>query len=301
MILELFVKNDLDKNQLALLDNHSFLNVMNILIGEIQYIELEIEDYDILKPAKELCYNIKDELMDSQLALQRAKQYQVNRNEIEKSIKRVFEKYPQYEKNDILKQDVENIISVLNILAVRANEIVERATDPDKWLIFKTDYLLKDFTNFFNAVEKNSKGRYHIVKNIANQEEKDYLVYLNFDGDENGEIKLPMIFKDVMRDLVANARKYTKPGGTIEMGLSAKNGKLFFVVKDNGMGIPEADLPFVANFGFRASNTTEIPTKGGGFGLTKALNITKGFNGNMWIDSTLNKGTTIKIELPLPN
>lgn len=301
MLVELTPKTELDKNQEALLDNHSFLNVMNILIGELQIIAPEVDDVEILDPAIQLCFDIKDELMNGELALARAQQYDFNRDEIEKSIERVLEKYPEYQKNDLLKEDIDNVISVLDVLAIRAKEIVDRAAEPNKWLNFKTDALLKDFTQFFNAVEKNSKGRYRIVKNIANQEDGDYLIHLNFEGNENDEIQLPMIFKDVMRDLVANARKYTKPGGALEMGLALKKDKLVFAVKDSGMGIPKADLPYVADFGFRASNAVDMPTKGGGFGLTKALNVTKRFNGKMFIESKEGVGTTIKIELPLPN
>jgi signal transduction histidine kinase len=38
---------------------------------------------------------------------------------------------------------------------------------------------------------------------------------------------------------------------------------------------------------------------GGGFGLTKALYVTTQCSGNLWVDSVLNKGTKITLEVPL--
>ena len=73
------------------------------------------------------------------------------------------------------------------------------------------------------------------------------------------------------------------------------------VVRDSGMGIPADELDKVVQFGYRASNVKDkVRTMGGGFGLTKAYKVVKGLGGRMWIESELNKGTSVKFELPVP-
>ncbi|MFP4244276.1 MAG: sensor histidine kinase, partial [Ectothiorhodospira sp.] len=108
----------------------------------------------------------------------------------------------------------------------------------------------------------------------------------------------PAVFQDVIRDLLANARKYTPPGGRILAGLKDTGSELRFVVEDSGMGIPEHQIQQVVDFGFRADNVRDRRTQGGGFGLTKAYWVTRRCGGRMWIDSALGLGTRIRIQLP---
>jgi signal transduction histidine kinase len=106
--------------------------------------------------------------------------------------------------------------------------------------------------------------------------------------------------KDVIRDLIANARKYTQAGGRINIGISQKEDAFKFVVEDNGYGIPSNELQSIVEFGYRGSNVeSSIRTMGGGFGLTKALYVTQKYLGKFWIDSELDKGTKITLEIPV--
>ena len=72
-----------------------------------------------------------------------------------------------------------------------------------------------DFRSFFEAIEKNSKGRYRILYNAARKEQQDYYIDFKFETAGGGTLLMPPVFQDTMRDLIANARKYTAPGGSI--------------------------------------------------------------------------------------
>ena len=113
-------------------------------------------------------------------------------------------------------------------------------------------------------------------------------------------VSLPLVFKDVMRDLLANARKYTAPGGTISVGLHETADVLKFTIQDTGRGIPPGELQTVVHYRKRGSNVADVRTMGGGFGLTKAFLVTKQFGGRFWIRSELGVGTRIRIEIPRP-
>ena len=49
--------------------------------------------------------------------------------------------------------------------------------------------------------------------------------------------------EQVLINIVSNATKYTKPGGRIELRAAKDAEHVYFKVSDNGIGIPEKDLP----------------------------------------------------------
>ncbi|MFP4214259.1 MAG: sensor histidine kinase [Desulfohalobiaceae bacterium] len=152
----------------------------------------------------------------------------------------------------------------------------------------------------FSAIEKNSKGKYRFLYNLAAQDNSAYFLHLKFESVDQEVIRMPPVFQDVMRDLIANARKYTAPGGKVLAGLLDDGQSLRFTVEDTGRGIPEKELEKVVDFGYRGSNVEDKPTMGGGFGVTKAYWVTKKFRGRMWIDSGEGRGTRIDIHIPRP-
>jgi signal transduction histidine kinase len=198
-----------------------------------------------------------------------------------------------------IEESLSNIKSVLNILEVRSHEILARFEEPDKWIAHKTGELKQNLADVFAAIEKNSKGRYFIVYNIASKSPNDYIVDLNIDSVDGDIIYMPPVLQDVLRDIVANARKYSNPGGRISAGFKDDGQFLKIVVQDEGRGIPEDQITEVVNYGKRASNVGEKETMGGGFGLTKAYFITKQFGGRMWIKSGEGEGTTVRIQIPV--
>lgn len=195
----------------------------------------------------------------------------------------------------------ENFTNVFSVMFVRMAELKKRLNTPDNWEKISITDFKADFSKFFSAMENNSKGRYRIIRNIAEQEEQDYLVNFEIDSCHNGYITMPLLLKDVVRDLVANARKYTAPGGTITLGVSQKPHELRIVVVDSGYGIPAEEIEKVVGFGYRATNVKDkVKTMGGGFGLTKAYHLTRTLGGRFWIESRENEGTKITIHIPTP-
>ncbi|MBI2496700.1 MAG: ATP-binding protein, partial [Opitutae bacterium] len=197
-------------------------------------------------------------------------------------------------------ESLANIHSVFRILEVRAEETLLHAREPGRWIDYGLDELRADFQAVFAAIEKNSKGRYRIIYNLARQLPSDYYIDFVIDSANGRTVAMPLLFKDVMRDLIANARKYTAVGGTINVGVYETERELRFVVQDTGRGIPPGELELVVHFGRRASNAMDVRTMGGGFGLTKAFLVTKRFGGRFWIKSGLGVGTRITIVIPRP-
>jgi signal transduction histidine kinase len=281
------------------LDMHSFMNILNIINMQISLLIVDISDTDpldkILEATELLAEKIRerdrsafqiDNLIDYQNSVWEAL------DQIDLSVKTM--------PHNILNETREILSEVFRVMEVRAEEFNRRLDEPDYWEQFTIDEFKTDFRNFFHAIEKNSKGKYRIIDNIAKQEINDYLVQFKVESEENGLIRMPLVFKDVIRDLIANARKYTDPGGQIDIGIYYGRESLKFVVKDNGMGIPECEISRVFEYGYRATNARNKKTMGGGFGLTKALYVTRKFNGEIRIESEVGTGTKVQIEIPVP-
>ena len=298
MKIEITKNLNLNKKEIAQLDMHSFLNIITILIGELQLIELEIDDYNILSPALALCMEIKNSLGDVSQNIINSEKIEEMEMDILKNIDFTAKIYPEL--NDLIDVQVsqDNIKSIFKILKVRVREILARANYPEKWEVHSIQDIKNDFIDFFTAVEKNSKGKYKILYNSAEHGENDYFISLDIKSVDNDSIIMPSVFKDVMRNLMANSRKYTNIGGEIKANLDEDGQFLTFTVKDSGRGIPEDKIERVVEFGYRAGNILDKKTNGGGLGLTKAYFITRQFNGKMWIDSVLNEGSEITIKIP---
>jgi signal transduction histidine kinase len=107
--------------------------------------------------------------------------------------------------------------------------------------------------------------------------------------------------KQVMVNLVGNAINYTPKSGEIIMALGKVGDKAQLTVTDNGPGIPADDLPHIFERFYRGekSRTRQRDGKGFGLGLSIAYWIVRNHGGRIEVNSTLGKGTTFCVWLPL--
>lgn len=288
-------------DQKTLLTMHSFLNVMNVLISSLQLIDFAVPDKGSLDRSLSRCRAVVDSLTDSGEAIKQAQMIGDTKDFILGEIEQIYrEQKIEGKTRKEIEEMEENIKSCFSILEIRVREILSRQSQPEEWIPHSIETLRNNFFNVFRAIERNAQGRYRIVYNAADQTESDYLVNLVFIGNKKGTILMPGIVQDVFRDLLANARKYTPPGKRINGRLENTGPLLSITVADQGKGIPPEKIADTVNFGYRAENVADTTTYGGGFGLTKAYFVTRQFNGRMWIDSELEKGTEIYISIPVP-
>lgn len=301
MEIEITQIPSLQPGEVSLVEMHSLLNILNVLQGELTVIGLHLaNNTDLLPRGLALCDQIKASFSDPAAALQFASRVQADESAIMAEINTELAKHPAKPDDAEMAESLANIHSVFRILEARAQETLTRVREPGKWIDYRLDELRADFQAVFTAIEKNSKGRYRIIYNLARQLPSDYYIDFVIDSSNGRTVAMPLFFKDVMRDLIANARKYTAPGGTINVGVYETDRELRFVVQDTGRGIPPDELGLVVHFGRRGSNVQEVRTMGGGYGLTKAFLVTKRFGGRFWIKSELGAGTRVTIIIPRP-
>ena len=111
---------------------------------------------------------------------------------------------------------------------------------------------------------------------------------------------LPAVLGDVNRlrqvfvNVLDNALKYTKEGGTINVTAEEEAGFIRVVIADDGCGIPAEHLPNVKKKFYKANQTV----RGSGIGLALADEIMTLHSGSLDIESHENVGTAVTIRIP---
>lgn len=107
----------------------------------------------------------------------------------------------------------------------------------------------------------------------------------------------PNRMREVLQNLIDNALKYT-PEGSITVALTGDSHVIQIQVHDTGTGIPEEDLPHLFQKFYRVDSSMTRTVGGTGLGLYISRKIVELFNGRLWVESQLGKGSTFYINLP---
>lgn len=104
--------------------------------------------------------------------------------------------------------------------------------------------------------------------------------------------------QQVIINIVSNAIKYTPKGGNV--AITAKNSGEFFLisVSDNGIGIPQEDLPRIFERFYRVEKSRTSDAGGTGLGLAIAKEIIDAHGGDIKIDSEIGRGTHVDVFIP---
>ena len=107
----------------------------------------------------------------------------------------------------------------------------------------------------------------------------------------------PKLMRHVLYNLLSDAVKYSPQGGVISLELACNQDEAIIRVTDEGVGIPESDLKHLFEVFHRAANVGNIP--GAGLGLAIVKRAVEAHRGSISVESTVNKGTTFIVTLPL--
>jgi PAS domain S-box-containing protein len=133
---------------------------------------------------------------------------------------------------------------------------------------------------------------------VAKEKQLDLVLNLNSDGatiqaDEHDMTR-------VLLNLLENAIRYTSSGGRVVVQTAiVEETDVLIRVSDNGVGIPEEDLPQIFNRFYRATNARNIEPMGTGLGLSIVRKIVDNHHGRIEVGSTPGKGTEFTVYLPI--
>ena len=108
----------------------------------------------------------------------------------------------------------------------------------------------------------------------------------------------PDKLSQVLSNLVENAVKYSPGGGRVEVRLEQRDGSIWFLVSDEGIGIPPGERERVFEKFYRLDPNLTQGVGGTGLGLYICRELVSRMDGQIWVEPSAGPGTTVVVELP---
>ena len=105
------------------------------------------------------------------------------------------------------------------------------------------------------------------------------------------------LLRHILTNLLTNAVKYSEAGSSVHFEITVDGADAVCVIRDRGIGIPEADREWLFSAFHRGQNVGERP--GTGLGLVIVKRCADAHGGRIHVDSTLGAGTTVTVRLPV--
>lgn len=174
---------------------------------------------------------------------------------------------------------------------------------------------MAELVNSLLTLARADEGRFEIVQDLIALDEltREVVETARLLGEEAGlhieveEIEAAMVRGDLSRlrqlflNLVTNAIKYTPRGGRVTISQIRVGDFMHFSVRDTGIGIAAADLPYVFDRFWRADRSRSRLAERSGFGLGLAISqwIAHAHGGSLTVQSRLGRGSTFTVQLPV--
>ncbi|TFG13921.1 MAG: PAS domain S-box protein [Promethearchaeota archaeon] len=205
----------------------------------------------------------------------------------------ILKKHQNTLEDDEIKRLEENITNNIKLLEELSRELLMiLQLEANEWKITWTKYTIS-----------------HILKNLLflhkkslENKEFSYYLYMNDDLMLFGD---PQRIEQVFHIIIDNAIKYSKENVILIIeAFDHYKGKynpenlegVLLIFNDNGLGIPEIDVPNIFERFYRSKEIINIP--GTGLGLSIAKEIIKNHKGEIFVESELGKGSSFFVFLP---
>lgn len=184
-----------------------------------------------------------------------------------------------------LKKAYENLERLNRLL----NDLIDISQIESKQLRFSFRYF-----NINELIQKVVDN----LKILADQKE----ISIEFLKDENLK---EMVWGDKERlyqaieNLIENAIRHNPPQTTVKIYYQKQNSTLRIFVEDNGIGIPDEDLPRIFERFYRVNKERSRESGGTGLGLAIVKHIIEAHESKIFVDSKLNQGTKFYFDLKI--
>jgi PAS domain S-box-containing protein len=189
-------------------------------------------------------------------------------------------------------KNINGFVKSINSNAKHLDELLNNILDYSKIESNAIDILYEDF-----LISDLFEELYDIFNELNYTKN---LKFVKFKIDTNN-IKITSDYlrlKQVLFNMLSNSIKFTDKG-YITLSANLDNDFVIFKVEDTGIGIPQDKIPFVFDRFWQCDSTSRKRYKGTGLGLSIAKSIVEILNGEIWLESIINKGSTFYVKIPI--
>jgi signal transduction histidine kinase len=189
-------------------------------------------------------------------------------------------------------EDYRKLVEVLKMNTERMSQLSEKLLVLSKnqqqiaeYTVIDMNALIDDILKEINTYAQNSN------------------ITLTFDASAE---ELPVegdnfAFKQAFTNLIDNAIKYNRPGGSVKISTCKDGQNAVITVEDNGIGISEEDQKHIFDRFFRVDKSRSRAQGGTGLGLAIVKEIIESHKGTINVESKPDAGSTFTVNLPLYN
>ncbi|MEE9348683.1 MAG: ATP-binding protein [Flavobacteriaceae bacterium] len=169
---------------------------------------------------------------------------------------------------------------------VKDLDMITRLEIGDLNIKYQTFNIIHLINNVFDLLEIEAQKR-----NVSLGLNKVYETPILVNGDKDR-------IQQVLINLIANSIYYGKPAGTTIVSVNFhKNNKVIIAIKDDGKGIDAAKIPRLFERFYRVDKSRARNQGGTGLGLSIVKHIIEAHNEEVFVESTLDKGSTFSFTM----
>lgn len=140
----------------------------------------------------------------------------------------------------------------------------------------------------------------HILRDIPRQFSKQaekfgVSIELSFPNEPVYVLSDLEVLADGLYEIVENALRYSREGAVVTIGVNQNSDHTTITIRDDGVGVPAEDLPYLVERFYRVDKAHSTP--GFGLGLAVAARVIDLHNGTLEIQSEIDHGTTVSVRL----
>lgn len=200
--------------------------------------------------------------------------------------------------SDLLKEDARNLdvkdieyyASIINSAANQTLQLLDNLLHWARMQQGRMDFephnlLLREITSeVFDLLTEAAHQKNILMKNSIPE-----MVIIK--ADEN-------MTKTTIRNLVSNALKFTRPGGSVEISAKFTDSEILVSVSDTGIGISKENIGKLFDIGSSYTTRGTGNEKGTGLGLILCKEFVEKHGGRIWVESAIGKGSRFTFSLP---
>ena len=187
----------------------------------------------------------------------------------------------------------------------RTRDTLGRATRRTKNLLTMIDemidyaYMKSDEEIRYNRVDVDMKESIHENVELISTEAQQKDIRISAFSSRGITVCVNRdLLNIILGNLLSNAVRYSKPGGTITVMAEESGNEVHLMVKDEGIGSEEGELESIFEEFYRTRKAREVEQDGTGLGLSIIKKAVDSLHGRIVVYSEMDRGTTFHIHLP---